>query len=379
MNARVISALVGDIQNEPFARVKYGHFYAALAKQLDLLAVCDATLRGPWRILNLIQTYHPDRVRWRERFYKNLSAFSLRSARVRSFERGWQGKAGVYLQVGAMFDGTRAGLPALIYTDYTAALSARHPDIGRSPFTPQQRKRWMALEQAVYANAALICTRSRETRMSVIADYGIPSEKISVVGGGVNFATLPAVPTRQGRAPITLLFIGKDLHRKGGDLLLAAFAKLRKKTPDLRLKMVTDGPVSPLADLSGVEIIPSTWDRAVIAGLYEQADIFVLPSRLETWGDVLLEAMAYGIPCVGVRGQAMEEIIGHGVDGWLVDPEDPAALAKGIARLVEDERFRLQCGEAARRKVEREFTWEMVAGRIAGVVRDISASLPDPR
>jgi glycosyltransferase involved in cell wall biosynthesis len=188
----------------------------------------------------------------------------------------------------------------------------------------------------------------------------------------VNFASLPAVPNRQGRNPLTLLFIGKDLHRKGGDLLLAAFARLRKKHPDLRLKMVTDGPVSPITDLSGVEIIPPTWDRAVIAGLYEQADIFVLPSRLETWGDVLLEAMAYGMPCVGVRGQAMEEIIGHGVDGWLVDPEDPVALARGIARLVEEDAFRWQCGQFARQKVEREYTWDSVAGRIAGVIREIT-------
>jgi glycosyltransferase involved in cell wall biosynthesis len=143
--------------------------------------------------------------------------------------------------------------------------------------------------------------------------------------------------------------------------------------------MVTGGPVSPITDLSGVEIIPPTWDRAAIAGLYEQADIFVLPSRLETWGDVLLEAMAYGMPCVGVRGQVMEEIIGHAVDGWLVDPEDPVALAKGIARLVDEERFRLQCGQSARAKVERQFTWDIVAGRIAGVIRNITASVTAPR
>jgi glycosyltransferase involved in cell wall biosynthesis len=226
----------------------------------------------------------------------------------------------------------------------------------------------MALEQGVYAGAAAICARSRQVGESLAADYGVPEEKIRVVGGGVNFPALPALAPRPAHAPLTILFIGKEFRRKGGDLLVEAFASLRADHPDLRLKLVTAGPVTPAP---GVEVIAPTWDREAIGNLYRQADLFVLPSRLETWGDVLLEAMAFGVPCVGVSGQAMEEIIDPGVTGWLVEPENPAALADGIRRFVEDEAFRLGCGDAARARVEREFTWDRVARAVAGVIEEV--------
>jgi glycosyltransferase involved in cell wall biosynthesis len=90
----------------------------------------------------------------------------------------------------------------------------------------------------------------------------------------------------------------------------------------------------------------------------------VLPARLETWGDVLIEAMSHGLPCVGVRGEPMEEIIDHGATGLLVEPEDVEALSESILRLLTDLELRRNLGGRARHTVERQFTWDHVTHRL---------------
>jgi glycosyltransferase involved in cell wall biosynthesis len=109
----------------------------------------------------------------------------------------------------------------------------------------------------------------------------------------------------------------------------------------------------------------------VIEALYREADVFVLPSRLETWGDVLLEAMAFGLPCLGVAGEAMDEIIVDGVTGAIVPPNDVEALAEQLTRLLCDRDRARSWGLAGRQRVEAEFTWARVVARLAIVIRAV--------
>lgn len=93
-----------------------------------------------------------------------------------------------------------------------------------------------------------------------------------------------------------------------------------------------------------------------------------MPSRLETWGDVLLEAMAYGLPCIGVTGQSMTEIIRDGETGLLVPPEDVAALSESFIKLLKDGELRNRMGQAGRLLVENEFTWDQVVERLSSMI-----------
>jgi len=369
---RVLGALVGDIARDPGAHTKYHLLFEALGRRVNLLGVYDASLRGPVRWFNALAVAHPDQRRWRERFYKNTGAFRGRSRQMATHLETLRGQVDVILQVGVLFNAhwSDDDPPNVIYTDYTAHLSAQHPEGGRSPFTPAQRVRWIELESRALKRAAHICTRGELARASLIADYGLPPERVTAIGGGVNFPTLPALPTRDPNAPPTLLFLGKELYRKGGDLVLKAFALARAYLPEAQLLFVTGDPIPEGLPLDGVQVIPPTWDRAAIAALYERADAFVLPSRLETWGDVLLEAMAYALPCVGVARQTMEEIIEHERTGLLVPPEDCEALAEALVRVLSDLGQRLRWGQAARQKVEVCYTWERVAERLASVLEE---------
>lgn len=376
---RIIGVLVGDIVHQPGARTKFGGLFRALGERFELVDVYDATLRGPSRFINAFQTFHPKRERWRQRFYLNVPAFKMRSQRVAAYLEGMRGEADLIFQVGAMFDARwqEPSLPSVIYSDYTVLLSARRPDAGRSPFTSKQLQQWVTWEQRAFNRASHICTWSEFAQSSLLEDYHQPSEKVTPVGGGLNFERLPELVNRNAdpsrtQEPPTALFIGKDFYRKGGDLLLRAFARVREEVPNARLLMVTNGPIPAELPTEGVEIIAPTWDRTKIEALYRRADLFVLPSRLETWGDVLLEAMAYELPCIGMAGKAMSEIIVPEETGVLIEgvEQDISTLTAALVLLLSDRELRQTWGHQARQRVEERFTWERVVERMAPAIEE---------
>lgn len=364
---RVAAALVGDIKGNSEVRIKYGLLFDALGERLPLVEVYNADLQGTARVAAAVRSFRPDRARWRELFRKNVSSFRARSRHAVAHLARLRGEVDVVLQLGCLFDcgwGSRP-LPSVIYTDYTARLSMRHPEAGRSPLGPRALERWLRLERDAYHRAHHVLTRSELVRANLIEEYSLAPESVSAIGGGVNFARLPA-STERDRSPgaPTALFIGRDLYRKGGDLLLKAFAEARRKVPGARLFLVTRDPIPSSLPLDGVSIVTPTWDRERLSSLYRMADLFVLPSRLETWGDVLLEAMAHGVPCLGVRGQAMTEIITPGHTGYLVPPGDIAALAAAMTELLTDPECLVRWGENARQDVAERFTWSCVVDRM---------------
>ncbi len=377
---RIIGALVGDIVREPGARTKYGLFFEAVGEHFPLVDVYDASLRGMARMVNAIQVVHPNTQRWKERFYQNLPAYRARSRQAANYVRSMQGRADLVLQVGVLFDPCWNGaiLPNLIYTDYTMHLSAQKPGLGRSPLTHKQCQAWIELERRAFDRAIHVCTRSKRTRDSIVNDYGIAAERVTVIGGGVNFRTLPDIVPAVARQEPTVLFIGKDFYRKGGDVLLRAFSKTRQQLPKARLLLLTGESIPDNLPLDGVELIKPTWDRNVIGALYRRADVFVLPSRLETWGDVLIEAMTYGLPCIGVTGEAMDEIIEDGATGLTVPPDDADALAAALTCLLSNRSLCLQWGKKARRRVEQEYTWDHVGARLARVIEASAELLGKP-
>lgn len=375
---RLFVTLIGDVKRERFAQVKYGYFLNVLEKSFPVV-ICDATLRGLPRLINALQVFSPNLTRWKERFYQNIPAFQLRSQKVARALRQLAGKIDVIIQIGVLCDAQfDSHIPSLIYTDYTSQLASRKPGLGRSPHTTADFQKWRAMEKQAFQRSSFVCTRGEFIRQSVIADYAIAENKVKTIGGGVNFGDLPILKEKSGSTVPTVLFIGKDFYRKGGDILLKSFHQVRKHIPDARLIMVTEGIPAGRYDLTGVQIIAPTWDRMVIRSLYEQADCFVLLSRLETWGDVLLEAMSYGLPCIGVTGEAMGEIIEHEKTGFVIPPEDIVAISQAIVQLLENRALRQQYGKAARQRIESDFTWDQVVKRLSPFIKSTTYSLSVP-
>ncbi len=359
---RVLGLLVGDISNpQSGAAIKYGQLFADLGRLCHMAGVVDMDLRGATRYLGALLSVRASRQRWREAFYKSSWAFQQRSELARRAIRRHAGTVDVVLQHGALFHAhTPKGPPIVIYTDFTYRLAQRE-DCWRNPFrSARASEQWNRCEQESYQSAAFVLARSEHTRQSLIADYGVEPARAITVGGGVNLSPLP--PKAPPAAAPRVLFIGKDFERKGGDILLRAFARARERIPAAELWLVT---ADPAAAGPGVRRIAPTYDRAQIAALYRAAGVFAMPSRCETWGDVFLEAMACGLPCIASDADAMPEIIRHGETGLLVPPDDEAALAEALLTLLADADLRRQMGARGRDRVEATFTWTHVASRIA--------------
>jgi glycosyltransferase involved in cell wall biosynthesis len=137
----------------------------------------------------------------------------------------------------------------------------------------------------------------------------------------------------------TLLFVGRFYHRKRVPVLLRAAAMLRESMPELRVRIVGNGPCNAawrkLAQelrLDGVVTWLGDVSRAQLAEEYNRADAFCLPSVQEGFGIVLLEAMAAGKPIVASRAAAIPEVAPHAV---LVEPENAEAFAAGIRQVYQ--------------------------------------------
>lgn len=368
----VFCAVFGDVEAQGSIAVKLRKFFECLNERFLVTEIFDASLQGRDRYLGMLSTFHPDRDIWRQRFYKSTWTFDRRSQRVRKRIASLKKRPAAVLQVGAMFDaaGPTGRPPTVVYTDYTAILSAQKPEGGRSPYSGKQLKAWLAREKLVYENAAHICARSELVQESIIGQYGIDPSKLSVVGGGANVTPNGDFEFKTRSGSPTILFIGKEYYRKGGDLLLKAFERIRSQIPDARLVMVTSASIDAV---EGVQFIKPCWREDVIAELFRKADVFVLPSRLETWGDVIVEAMAFGVPCVVTRNDAMPEIIDHEVTGLVVEKEDADAIAFWTTRLLEDQEMRQRLSENARRRYVDQFAWTVVANRIGDVIESIAS------
>lgn len=202
--------------------------------------------------------------------------------------------------------------------------------------------------------------------------------KCTVVPLGVDTARLRDVRAEQVEAvrrrfpgPL-LLFVGRLRYYKGVEHLIRAMAGI----PRARLLIVGDGPMrrpwgeltTALGAADRVHFLGEVPD-ADLPALYHACDVFVLPAsqRSEAFGTVLLEAMACGKPVVTTElGTGTSWVNRHGETGLVVPPADPDALAEAIRALLADADARRRMGEAARRRVEEEFTLERMA---AGVER----------
>jgi glycosyltransferase involved in cell wall biosynthesis len=167
----------------------------------------------------------------------------------------------------------------------------------------------------------------------------------------------------------------KDWHVKGLDLLIEAWNKVSPKHPDWKLKIVGKGRDETLAMLRGlckypetVEFVPFTSNPKA---LYEEASIYVLSSRYEGWGLVMVEAMSQGCATIACdfRGRQAEAIT-DGVNGLLCETDSADAIAEKIKLLIEDDGLRHRLQLAAPQSVER-FSEANVAKHLENIIETI--------
>jgi glycosyltransferase involved in cell wall biosynthesis len=166
-----------------------------------------------------------------------------------------------------------------------------------------------------------------------------------------------------------VLVVSRLLERKGVQHLVRGVQGLDLGCP---IEIVGTGTYQETLETmsAGTGIRFRGWldnDSAELRDLYETSTIFVLPSENENFPVVLLEAMAAGLAIVTTRGTGCDEVVGDAA--LLVNPGDPAELRRALVRLVGDPALRARLGQAARRRMEREYDWSSVAGRYLAAYR----------
>lgn len=261
---------------------------------------------------------------------------------------------------------TLAGLAAWLASFVTGTpfvLTVHGSDIYIAPGIPGVT----AMTLAMLRRCARVLAVSRDLARAT-AGLGYPIEQVEVLPDGIDLDRF--TPGDSHREPL-LLFVGSLIKRKGADILLRAFAELRVAHPEVRLAIVGDGPerVSlerQAADLGLTDRVDFVGPQSQkqIASWMQRARLFVLPSREEALGIVLLEALASATPCVASCVGGVPDIVAEDV-GVLVPPEDPAALAQAIATLLREPARWSALQQRARAHVEQNcWTWKKVASRL---------------
>jgi len=261
-------------------------------------------------------------------------------------------------QIQSLFDAGSPGTPHFVYTDHTHLTNLDYADFDRRTL---RGPRWRSLERALYHDATIVFTRSENVSRSLRDHYGCPPDRVVCVGAGSNARLPDEGPRRRADDEVPILFVGVDWERKGGPELVEAFRRVHDRHPEAKLLIVG---ASPELVEAGVEVI----GRCPVEEIhrhYARAAVFCLPSRREPFGVAYVEALHHALPVVGTRIGAVPELIDEGVEGFLVDVGDVAALADRLERLVADSGLRDEMGRRARSRARERYTWQAVAGRMA--------------
>jgi glycosyltransferase involved in cell wall biosynthesis len=330
--------------------------------------------RRPWVIIaNLIVAFRHFGIEMLRRrrdlddsFFSTKYIFKYVKRMVLKIHHEWG--ADFSFQTQSIFDCSAPGTPHFVYTDHTYESCKEYPSYSRYIWSPIRPDWIIELERSIYWNAKCVFTMSRNVENTLIQRYKLPEDKVLCVYAGCNAAqgNLERIPLASERyRSKKILFIGRVWERKGGPELVKAFRKVRQIHQDSILVIVG---CNPKTEEENVDVIGNvSLDK--VPEYLAKASIFCLPTQLEPFGIVFLEAMAAGLPVVGLRLGAAPDFIIENQTGVLVDPGDIAGLADSLIQLLDSPQKCLYLGENGRRLVEERYSWERTCATMAHHIR----------
>jgi glycosyltransferase involved in cell wall biosynthesis len=277
--------------------------------------------------------------------------------------------------------------PALLHVALLSLLRRDQPYIYSEHSVNNRRRRYRAarmLDRSLYSRFARIVAVSEEVRRQLCQWLPALSNRVQVVPNSVD-ARRFRVPRQQvqvlrqelgiGPEQKVLLYAGRLIPEKGPDLLLQALsgpqASLNGAAP--RLLLAGEGPLLPALQEQAAKVraeVTFLGNRDDMPQLFNLADLVVLPSRWEGLPMTLLEAMAAGAPVLATSVGGIPEVVQHGVNGWLVPPQDTAALGNAIGHLLHSASLRCQLGEKGMETVSESYSPGATLGRLLQIYQE---------
>lgn len=198
-----------------------------------------------------------------------------------------------------------------------------------------------------------------------LVSQGLPNEKVHAVGAGINVRKELINPQKKTHSKI--LFVGRDFNRKGGFVTYEAFKFLKEQGEDVELYV--SGPINdPIDDPVDGYHFMGDLDYEQVAELYNKCDIFCMPSYFEAYGLVFIEALSYGLPCIGRDCYEMPYFIEDGVTGRLLKKDDPRLLAALMSELLRDEKIHKNVLDRQQWYLD-TYSWDKVAERMEEIIK----------
>jgi sugar transferase (PEP-CTERM/EpsH1 system associated) len=358
-------------------------------------------------LVNLINRMPPDRYRHAIVSLTEVTEFRQRIARddvtCTALHKREGKDLGVYRR---LWKALRALRPQIVHTRNLPALDCQvvaalagvpgrvHGEHGRDVYDldgTNWKYNW--LRRAVRPLIHRYIPLSRDLDQWLRSRIAVPENRIARIYNGVDSvrfhpagAAREPLPAPHGFAPPGTLVIGtvgRMAEVKDPLNLVRAFLRLLDTVPDararLRLVMVGDGPLRAeagrlLAERDAASLAWLPGSREDVAPILRGLDVFVLPSKAEGISNTILEAMASGLPVVATRVGGNPELVTEGESGLLVPAGSPEALAQAVRRYLDEPGLAQRQGQAARRRIEREFSLDAMVSRYLAVYDAVLAA-----
>lgn len=216
----------------------------------------------------------------------------------------------------------------------------------------------------------------------VSLDQYFPDEHFDIVPNGIDTEFFHPLddPSERTPGPPRILFVGRFDPRNGLGTLLDAARILQDQGFEFEVQVVGDGPARPLYEHHAKKV--GVWDRVQWLGLlneerpelYRQATVLAAPCTLASFGVVLLEAFASGIPVVCADNIGFRQVLRDGAPGEFVPGDDPQALAAGLAKVLSDPDLRADWGRRGRQVAQERYAWPIVARQIEAIYAEVLES-----
>lgn len=229
------------------------------------------------------------------------------------------------------------------------------------------------------ASSDRIVAPSRQFQNDFLTAFPELSPKTIFIHNGVNLAEMKALDTNDTRyssAPYVLCISGYK-EQKAIDVLVRAFGEVHEKNPSIRLIVAGGGDLRPQLEALAISLgineqieLLGPQGRAEVARLLRGCEVFVLPSRFETFGIAILEAMAHEKPIVATTVGGIPEIIENGKNGILVQPDNPSALAEAITLVLQNQDLKRSIAREGYVTVRKHFCSEHTGSAYEAVFAD---------
>jgi len=259
-------------------------------------------------------------------------------------------------------------------------------------------------EERIAERCSAIIAESEVEKEQLVRYYGVKPEKIKVIHGGVNQKFQPLekrVCRRELNMPqdaLIVLYLGRITPRKGSRYFVYAIPKILEKVKEKVVFYMVGGRDKSIDAGEGFEdkerkVIDSfirknkIGDKIIFTGpvdndltpkYYSAADVVVIPSLYEPFGLVAIEAFACGLPVVATNLGGLSDTVDDGVNGFLVPPKNPKAIAEKVITLLLNPELRRKFGENGRKKINEGYRWDIIAKQMLNLYHQVEYHPPTP-